>query len=141
MDHFASLLERQPVVFFHLVTAMAALLLGIVILTRRKGTSHHRALGWTWVLLMGSSAVATAFIRGYHLPNLAGFTAIHLFTVGVAFGLPYAVWNARHGNIVAHRWTMRGIYIGGCVLAGLFTLVPGRFLGDLLWKHALAAIA
>lgn len=30
---------------------------------------------------------------------------------------------------------MRSVYIGACVVAGLFTLVPGRYLGDLLWQR------
>ena len=35
----------------------------------------------------------------------------------------------------------RGIYIGGCVVAGLFTLLPGRFLGSLLWGTPMTGIA
>jgi uncharacterized membrane protein len=55
--------------------------------------------------------------------------------------LPRAVIAARRGNIGAHRNTMRGIYIGGCIVAGLFTLLPGRFLGSLLWHHVAALSA
>jgi uncharacterized membrane protein len=141
MDTFAALLQTRPVVFFHLVTAIAALLLGIVILTRRKGTGNHRTLGWAWVLLMGSTALASAFIQGGGLPNIAGFSPIHLFTVITGVGLPYAVWSARRGNIVAHRMTMRMIYIGGCIVAGMFTLLPGRLLGNLLWQQTLGLTA
>ena len=133
MDALLSLWDRQPLVAFHLTTAVAALALGLVILARRKGTAGHRALGWTWVLLMGSTALSTAFIRDERLPNLAGFTPIHAFTIGVAVLLPLAVWQARQGRIAAHRRTMRRMYIGGCVLAGVFTLLPGRLLGNLLW--------
>ncbi|MCD6735187.1 MAG: hypothetical protein LT103_16525 [Burkholderiaceae bacterium] len=31
-------------------------------------------------------------------------------------------------------------YLGGCVGAGLFALLPGRYLGQLLWHHALGLI-
>ncbi len=49
MDHFARLLERHPLVFFHMVCAVSALALGIVILARRKGTgSHRRSAGRGW---------------------------------------------------------------------------------------------
>jgi len=41
---------------------------------------------------------------------------------------------ARRGAIEAHRRTMRGRHIGGCVVAGAFTLLPGRFLRTLLMK-------
>jgi uncharacterized membrane protein len=83
---------------------------------------------------MGSAAVTSAFIRDYLLPNLFGFTPLLAFTVLTAVALPYAVWNARRGNIAVHRKVMRKLYIGGCVVAGIFTLLPGRFLGHLLWN-------
>ena len=141
MDHFARLLERHPLVFFHMICAVSALALGVAILTRRKGNGSHRALGWTWVVLMGVVALTSVFIRDYRLPNLFGFTPIHLFTLTTAVLLPIAVWNARRGNVAAHRKTMKGVYLGGCIVAGVFTLVPGRFLGDLLWKQALGVVA
>jgi uncharacterized membrane protein len=140
MERFALLLERHPLVFFHMLCALCALALGIVILTRRKGTGSHRALGWTWVLLMASVALTSAFIRDYRLPNLMGYTPIHLLTVLTAVLLPLAVWHARRGNVAAHRKSMKSLYAGGCVVAGMFTLVPGRFLGDLLWKQALGVL-
>ena len=140
-DHFAQLLQRHPVIFFHLVTALAALLLGVFILVRRKGTHSHKALGWTWVALMGSTALASAFIRDYGLPNLAGITPIHAFTLLTALNLPRGIWHIRRGNVAGHRRSMTRLYAGACLLAGVFTLLPGRFLGRLLWHHALGAVA
>jgi uncharacterized membrane protein len=130
---FADLLQRHPLIFFHLVTALGALAIGSLVMLRRKGDGHHRAWGWAWVLLMGSTAVASAFIRDYRLPNIAGFTPIHAFTVMVAINLPRGIWFIRQGNVAAHRQTMRSMYIGGCLIAGVFTLLPGRFLGRMLW--------
>jgi uncharacterized membrane protein len=141
MNAVTSLLQRHPVVFFHLVTALAALLLGLAILARRKGTGSHRALGWVWVALMASTAMATVFIRDYRIPNIAGFTPIHLFTVMTAISLPLAIWHIRRGNVSGHRKAMQGLFVGGCVVAGIFTLVPGRFLGDLLLGQGLGVIA
>ena len=37
-------------------------------------------------------------------------------------------------NIEGHRQTMQKIYIGACVVAGGFTLLPDRFLGHSLWS-------
>lgn len=138
---FARLLAEHPIVFFHLVTALGALVLGIFLMLRRKGTGSHRVLGWTWVALMGSTAIASAFIRDYNLPNLAGFTPIHFFTVFVGYMLPRGIWHARQGNVIAHRKTMRGLFRGACVIAGLFTLLPGRFLGSVLWKNVMPLIS
>jgi uncharacterized membrane protein len=137
----AHLLERQPLVFFHLVTALAALVLGAVLLYGRKGNARHRVLGWTWVVLMGSTTVASAFIRNHDGLNLAGVTPIHLFTLLVALTLPRAVLYARQGRIAGHRQAMRSLYIGACVIAGAFTLLPGRLLGGLLWTQWLGLVA
>lgn len=141
MNAFAVLLERHPLVFFHLVTAFAALLIGIVLMTRRKGTPNHRVLGWAWVVLMAATATAGAFIRDYGMPNLFGFTPIHLFVLLVAWHLPRGVWFIRRGNVAAHQATMRGLFKGACLVAFVFTLLPGRFLGTLLWKHTLGVMA
>ena len=141
MNAFVNLLQRHPLIFFHLVTAVGALLLGAFMLLRRKGTRSHRLLGWTWVALMGSTALASAFIRDYRLPNLWGYTPIHGFTLFVAVMLPMAIWHIRHGNVRGHRRAMQGLFIGGCLIAGVFTLLPGRFLGSLLWGTPLSGMA
>jgi uncharacterized membrane protein len=109
-------------------------------MTRAKGTTGHRWLGWTWAALMGCTALASAFIRDYGMPNLAGVTPIHAFTVLVAVQLPRGLWQVRRGQVAAHRKTMRGPFFGACVLAGLFTLLPGRFLGRLLWQQASSVV-
>ncbi|OYU74558.1 MAG: hypothetical protein CFE45_34570 [Burkholderiales bacterium PBB5] len=133
-------MQRHPLVFFHLVTAFGALVIGTVVMLRRKGTGSHRALGWAWVLLMGSTAIASAFIRDYQLPNVFGFTPIHAFTVLVAINLPRGIWYIRRGQVAAHQKTMRSMFFGACVVAGLFTLLPGRFLGRLLWQQGLGLV-
>lgn len=141
MTAFTALLDRHPLIFFHLVTAFAALVIGLVLMTRRKGTVNHRVLGWTWVVLMAATATASAFIRDYGMLNVFGFTPIHLFVLLVAWHLPRGVWFIRRGNVAAHEATMRGLFRGACLLAFVFTLLPGRFLGTLLWKHTLGVMA
>jgi uncharacterized membrane protein len=83
---------------------------------------------------MGTAALSSAFIHGGGLPNLYGFSPIHAFTLFVLWQLPRGIRYVRQGNVVAHRKTMRGLYLGGCIVAGMFTLLPGRFLGQLLWS-------
>jgi uncharacterized membrane protein len=140
LTELTRLLHPHPLVFFHLANAFSARLLGGAVLARRKGTASHRALGWARVALRGSTAVASGFIRDHPLPNLFGFTPIHAFTVLVAVQLPRGIWLIRQGNIAGHRKTLRGLYIGACVLAGVFTLRPGRFLGQWLWHHDLGLL-
>lgn len=141
MDAFANLYARHPLVFFHMIAAVSALLVGAFQLWRAgRGDTGHRVWGWLWVLLMATATVTSAFIRDYRMPNIAGFTPIHFFTLYVAIQLPLAVYNAKTGNIIAHKARMKGLFIGGCVIAGVFTLLPGRFLGQQLWHNLLGAV-
>lgn len=140
MNAFIALAQTHPVVALHLLAALAALAAGAIVMARRKGTTAHKALGWSFVVAMAIAALSSAFIRDTRLPNLAGITPIHAFTLVTAVGLPRAIWQIRRGNVAGHRRTMQGLFIGGCVVAGLFTLLPGRFLGQLLWHHALGLV-
>lgn len=116
-------------IMIHLVTALAAALLGPFILLRRKGDALHKALGRTWAGLMVVTAITSIFIRspGAGIAG-TGFSFIHLFTVWTLAALPVAVWGARSGNIRLHRGGMIGLYVG-LLIAGGFTLIPGRLLG------------
>jgi Predicted membrane protein (DUF2306) len=85
------------------------------------------------VTLMLVTAISALFIRGGRLPNIAGYSPIHLLVPVTLFGLFGSFWFLARGNIRGHRRVMQWLYIGACVVAGAFTLLPGRFLGDLIW--------
>lgn len=137
MQHLTDLMHQHPLIALHLTAALLALLAGSVVMAGPKGTFSHRTLGWAFVGLMAVTALSSVFIRATNLPNLGGFTPIHLLTVVTAVALPLGIWRIRHGQVKAHRRTMTRLFFGACVVAGLFTLWPGRFLGNLLWKQAL----
>lgn len=137
MNLITSYQSLPAAVQWHLPLAVAALLLGPFALWSRKGSTVHRSAGRLWALLMLGAAASSLFIRGGALPNLGGFSPIHLLSLATLIHLPLGVRAAMQGRIQAHRQTMRGLYIGGCLVAGAFTLLPGRFLGQLLWGQAL----
>ena len=130
----------SPQIVVHLFLAAAALALGPFALASRKGSRLHRGLGYAWVTLMLGAAASSAFIRDFRLPNVAGYTPIHLLTVITFVGIGVALWYVMHRRIQDHRRAMWITYLGGCVGAGLFALLPGRYLGQLLWHHALGLI-
>ena len=114
--------------FVHLGTAVPAVPLGAFVLWGRKGGSIHKLLGRVWAGLMMATAIST-----FWLQSLAGgFSFIHLFSVLTLVSIPLAIWNARRGNIRAHRNAMRGVYFG-LIAAGLLAAAPGRYLGELLF--------
>jgi uncharacterized membrane protein len=120
-------------IILHLATAIPALILGPVVLLRRKGDTVHRWLGRIWVALMLATAIASAFI---HSPGAGfmgtGYSFIHIFTIWTLVNAPLGVWLARKGKIDAHRGVMKGLY-AGLVIAGATTLIPGRLFGTMLF--------
>ena len=120
-------------VLIHLSAAISALLLGIVMLVRRKGTLSHKFWGRIWAGLMLTVAISSLWI-----PSFLHFTWIHLFTLLTLVSLPLGIYRIRRGNVKGHAAAMKGLFVGGLVIAGIFTLVPGRILGNLLWHTVLA---
>ena len=118
-----------PVILLHLGAALAALVLGGAIFLRRKGSFSHRLLGRSWVALMLVTAISSFWIR-----SSGGFSWIHGLSVFTLFALAGGVYFAMNGLIGRHRGTMAGIYFGGLLIAGLFTLLPQRLLGRMLWS-------
>ena len=129
----APFLQASAVVQIHLVAAIAALVLGALVLWRRKGTALHRNLGKVWVLLMGLVAVSSIFIS--EIQTWGRFSPVHLLTVFTLISLPLAILHARRGVIFRHKMMMQGLYIGGLVIAGLFALAPGRLAHRILFGH------
>lgn len=122
----APLLDAAPAIPVHAFAAMAALALGIVQFAAPKGTLPHRTIGWIWVVLMVAVA-ASSF--GIHQLRLVGpWSPIHLLSILVLVLLPIAVVSAHRHHVSRHRGIMIGVFSGGLVVAGLFTLLPGRIM-------------
>ena len=135
-----ALYPLPPIVAIHMACAIPALLLGPVALTVRKGSRLHRAVGYGWVTLMLGAALSAVFIRSTALPNLAGFSPIHLLVPVTLLGIGTAIWHVSHGNVHGHQRSMRRTYYAGCVVAGLFALLPTRWLGHLVWGQWLGLL-
>lgn len=132
-------MQITPVIAIHMAAALAALAIGPLALWARRSRAQrprlHRAAGYAWVTLMVMVAVSAVFISGDKGPRLAGFGLIHLLvpiTLGfIALSFHFLV----RGNVMAHRRIMQGTYIGSCLVAGAFTLLPNRLLGQWLWSQ------
>lgn len=126
-----------PLIAVHITAALLALATGPVALWARKGRTQrprlHRAFGYAWVTLMLLTAATAFLIRDRQLPNLAGFTFIHLFIPLTLASLFMAFRALARGNLGLHRKLMLRLYLSACVLPGLLSLIPARFLGQLVW--------
>jgi len=115
----------SPAIKIHLLTALAALVLGAVLMTVRKGRTFHRVAGWVWVSLVSVTAGATLFITSL---NHGKWSILHLFTGWVLLVLPLAVMWAKRHNVARHRRTMMGLFYGGFAINLFIALIPGRTL-------------
>lgn len=131
-----STVSLSPLIAIHASAALAATLIGPVALwARRAGAQRprlHRAAGYAWVTLMGAAAVSALFLPGTLGPRWGHFGLVHLLVLLTLGMLGLAFRYLLAGNIAGHRQTMQWLYLGACVVAGLFTLLPGRLLGSLL---------
>ncbi len=109
----------------HLVTALAALVLGGVLMVVRKGRTFHRLGGWAWVALVAVTAGATLFIK---VLNPGSWSLLHLLTAWTLFILPLGVLAAKRHTIVQHRARMMGLFYGGFAINVLIAFLPGRAL-------------
>jgi len=127
----APLLNAAPEIQVHAFAAMAAFALGAVQLAAPKGTLPHRTLGWVWVALMLVIGGSSFLIHGIKMWGPWG--PIHLLSVFTPIMLVVGVLAARGHRVRAHRITMISIFAGALLLAGLFTLVPGRLMHTVLF--------
>ncbi|HMN93643.1 MAG TPA: DUF2306 domain-containing protein [Hydrogenophaga sp.] len=138
-------MDMTPTIAIHLSASLAAVLIGPVALWARRGHADgarpgqrqhvrlHRAAGYAWVTLMLASAISALFIRDFRLPNVWGYTPIHLL-IPLTLGSLGVAFRALHkGQIRRHRIWMTSLYVSACLVAGAFTLLPGRFLGQWVW--------
>jgi uncharacterized membrane protein len=122
----APLLNAAPAIPLHALAAMAAFVLGLVQFAAPKGTLPHRTIGWIWVLLMAAVAISSLWIHTIRL--IGPFSPIHLLSIFTLVMLPLAVWRAHTHRVVDHRRIMVLTFSGALVIAGLFTLLPGRIM-------------
>jgi len=129
--NLAPLLDAAPAIPLHAFAAMGAFVLGVVQFAAPKGTLPHRTIGWIWVSLMAMVAISSFWI---HQIRLVGpWSPIHLLSIFTLTVLPLAVWKAHRHEVAAHRRTMIFLFTGALVIAGLFTVLPGRIMHAVLF--------
>jgi uncharacterized membrane protein len=126
-----ALLEAALEIQVHAFAAIAAFALGVVQFAAPKGTVPHRALGWMWVVLMLVISASSFLIHGMRMWGL--WSPIHLLSVFTPIMLVVGVLAARGHRTRAHKITMISIFTGALLLAGLFTLVPGRIMHSVVF--------
>lgn len=122
--------------YAHLATVFPAFLIGTFLLLNKKGTPFHQRLGKVYMVLMLFTGVVSLFMSAEVGPTVLNhFGFIHLLSLLVLYCVPAAYFAARSGNINAHKGNMVGLYMGGILVAGGFTFLPGRLLNNWLFGY------
>jgi uncharacterized membrane protein len=127
----APLTNATVAIQLHAYAALGAFALGIVQLAAPKGTIPHRTLGYLWVALMLAVAVSAFWIHEIRL--WGPWSPIHLLAIFTLVMLPFAVYFARSHDVKRHQRAMLGLFFGALIIAGIFTLVPGRIMHKVLF--------
>lgn len=114
---------RDFALLLHLSTVIPAIPLGLYIFLTRKGGARHKLLGKIWLGLMGTTAVATLFVRNM---ESGGFSFIHIFSLLTLIAIPRAIITARRGQIARHKSHLLGVFTGALLVAGAISFAPGR---------------
>ena len=131
-------MQLTPLIAVHMSAALISIAIGPVALWSRlwagKGHTHlpprpklHRAFGYAWVTMMLIASIRAIFVRDFQLPNIAGYTPIYALVPITLYTLFRAFQHLAQGNIERHRKAMQSLYISACLVAGAFTLLPGRY--------------
>jgi uncharacterized membrane protein len=127
--NFSALTFASPAIITHLLFAMLAFGLGAIQLVCTKGTRTHRLLGYIWIVAMIIICVTSFRIKEVMPTGMfGGYSPIHLLSIFVLVQLARGIYFAKIKDIKRHRQCMLYTYIGGLVIAGIFTFMPGRLL-------------
>jgi len=133
---FEPLLSASLAIQIHACAAIMAIFLGALALGRKRRDRLHKTAGYIWIVLMAVVAISTVFITAEVGPTVAGFGVIHIFSVVVLVSLCVGLRAAVRRDIALHRKTMRALYIQSLGITGLFTLLPGRRMNEVLFSSA-----
>ncbi len=125
------LLESPLVLQAHVAGALLTFAIGSLLLAGVKGRAMHRTLGYIWIVSMAVTAISSFFL---HTINPGSFSFIHALSAWTMITLPMGLAAARRRKIAEHRKFMTGMFMGGILIAGLFSFLPGRLMWHLFFQ-------
>ena len=127
----------MQIIYTHAAFALLAVPLGLYVLLTKKGTNQHRILGRIWVTFLIIVSLTAIFIQ---VINPGQYSQIHLLIPWTIGSLIYSIWNIKKFKKTrierykfAHMFSMISVYVGALLIAGAFTLMPGRFFHEILF--------
>ena len=120
----------------HLFSILPCVPLGFyLLLFSSKGGKVHRLLGKVYMGLIFFSSFISLFLEakvGHQFLNHFGW--IHLLSLLTLWTVPYSFYTIKKGNVKSHQRYMVFLYWTCLLIAGVFTLSPGRYLHGVLFN-------
>lgn len=128
------MLNAPLMVQIHVAAVLPAFVIGTwQIFVSTKGARPHRILGAAYLVLMTIAALTAFGMRAHVGPTFLGFGLLHLLAVLTLWGVFNAIAGLRTGDIARHRRGVIGTYVGGLVIAGALSFIPGRIMNAVLF--------
>jgi uncharacterized membrane protein len=120
----------------HLFSIAPCVPLGFyLIVVSKKGSNSHKLWGKVYALLISVSSLVSLFLGAHVGPTwLDHFGYIHLLSALTIATVPYSLWQLKRGRLISHKRSMQFLYWTGLMIAGAFTLYPGRYLHGLIFE-------
>jgi uncharacterized membrane protein len=125
--------EEPLIIQVHVVIAITGLLVGGYAMLARKGTKRHKFNGRIFAMLALLTALTSFFIHEIQMWGI--WSPIHLLSLFTIWMVWRGVVMIRRGNVKSHQRHMRFIYLSGFIVAGAFTLMPGRMPNEIFLER------
>ncbi len=124
----------NQLMYIHLATVVPCFIIGTMLILIKKGTFIHKKFGRIYMIMMLITALVTLFMPAQVGPRLLNhFGWIHGFSFLTIYTVPTAYIAIKKGDAKAHKRKMILLYFGAIIIAGGFTLAPGRYLYELFF--------
>lgn len=115
--------RTHPIVILHMSCAFAALGIGTALMIGVKGSQAHRTLGYAWSGFMLVTAVSSFWIM-----TSGHWSFIHFLSGWTTIAVPLAIAFVRRKQVRRHARMMTSVFVGGLLIAGALTFLPGRLM-------------
>ena len=130
-------MNETLILSLHALPGLLAVILGSIVLLSKKGTKTHKRRGYIWLGLMLLISLTAIFIQEI---NPGFYSLIHLLIPWTIFSIIFGIYAIKKFKVTKnkvwrnlHQWTMVGLFFGALVIAGAFTLMPGRMLNEIIF--------
>ena len=127
----APLLNANLAIQFHVSAVSIAVVLTPIQLLLQRGSAAHRLIGRIWIFAMALTALSSFFISSIWL--LGPFSPLHILSLVTLLSLLNAYRAGRRGDVENHRWTVLSLVFFALFGAGIFTLLPGRIMHNVIF--------